>query len=179
MKKPQSKKLIDRFLRSEGNWWLLPLQSDASPLCPWRAIYRESKGIIVPFEDIETDWTESVWIWKVALLRGYNSFRGARKWQIGWSFRYVMILSISLIDSPWSTYSFQESQEIAAITRHIWILIGFDQIGSNLIRRFDWSKVDHIRLISELPALKLIAELEAILSEVRKEGFRRSYQLAS
>ena len=24
-------------------------------LCPWWAIYRENKGIIVPFEDIETD----------------------------------------------------------------------------------------------------------------------------
>ena len=33
---------------------------------------------------------------------------------------------------------------------------------------FDWSKVDHSRLIAELPALKLIAELEAILSKVRK-----------
>ena len=36
-------------------------------------------------------------------------------------------------------------------------------------RRFDWSKVDHSRLIAELPALKLIAELEAILSEILKK----------
>jgi len=33
--------------------------------------------------------------------------------------------------------------------------------------------------MAELPALKLIAELEAIPGEVRKEAFRRSYQLAS
>ena len=33
------------------------------------------------------------------------------------------------------------------------ILIGFDLIRPDLIRRFDWSKVDHSRPIAALPAL--------------------------
>jgi len=32
------------------------------------------------------------------------------------------------------------------------ILIEFDLIGSDLIRRFDWSKVDHSRSVAALPA---------------------------
>ena len=33
------------------------------------------------------------------------------------------------------------------------ILIGFDLISSDLVQRFDWSKVDHSRLTAALPAL--------------------------
>ena len=65
-----------------------------------------------------------------------------------------------------------------AITCHIWSLIGFDLIGSDLIRRFNWSKVYHSRPNSGAARFELIAELEAISGEVRKEAFRRSCKLA-
>ena len=76
------------------------------------------------------------------------------------------------------------------------ILIGFDLIGSDLIRRVDWSKVDRSRFIAALPALNSqrswrqylakseessLAELDVVCGEATAYpfcavacGFRRS-----
>ena len=65
------------------------------------------------------------------------------------------------------------------------ILIGFDLIRSNLIRRFDWSKVDHSRPIAELPVLNSQRSWRQFLTKSEKRLFggarsllRRSCKLA-
>ena len=122
----------------------------------WWAIYRESKGIIVPWKyrnrlnqiclNLESSLTARLGsasakleiAGRLILLICFDPFHIIE--------RFPLILLLILRESR--DYGNQLLNLISDL-----ILIGFDLIGSDLIRRFNWSKVDHSRPMAELPAL--------------------------
>jgi len=125
-------------------------------LRPWRAIYKKSKGIIVPCRygnrlnqiclNLKSSLTARLrsasakleMVGRLIFLICFDPFHIVG----GFSLIFLLVLRES------RDYGNQLPNLISNL-----ILIGFDLIRFDLIRRFDWSKVDHSRPIAELPAL--------------------------
>jgi len=126
------------------------------PLCPWWAIYRESKGIIVPWKygnrlnqiclNLESSLTARLGsasakleiAGRLIFLICFDPFHIVG----GFPLIFLLILGESR----------NCGNQLPNLISDL-ILIGFDQIWFDLIWRFNWSKVDHSRSIATLPAL--------------------------
>ena len=137
---------------------LLRMSLRPPSLCPWWAIYKESKGIIVPWKyrnrlnqiclNLESSLIARLgsasakleMAGRLILLICFDSFH-----IIG---RFPLILLLVLEESR------DCGNQLPNLISDL-ILIGFDldPIRFDLIWRFNWSKVDHSRPAAALPAL--------------------------